>query len=254
LIPALSDRFHVFAPDYPGFGLSAAPEPSEFAYTFDNLARFVADWTDAVGLTQYTLYLHDYGAPVGFRLATARPDRVRGLVIQNGNIYMEGLSPNLAPLSAYMTNPTAETEKPVRGMLTPETTKFQYTHGTRRPAEIAPESWIYDQYFLDRPGNDQIQLSLFRDYKTNPPLYASWQQYLREHQPPTLVVWGKNDPFFTEAGATSILRDVPNASVHLLDSGHFALEDHCGEIAGLIREFMAAQTQNDRPEAANVTG
>ena len=182
LIPALADRFHVFAPDYPGFGLSAMPSTGEFAYTFDNLSKVLADWTDALGLTEYTLYLQDYGAPVGFRLATMRPDRVRGLVIQNGNIYMEGLSPNLAPLSAYMTSPTAETEKPVRAMLTLETTRFQYTHGTRHPAEIAPESWVYDQYFLDRPANDQIQLSLFRDYKTNPPLYAKWQQYLRENQ------------------------------------------------------------------------
>ena len=240
LIPALADRFHVFAPDYPGFGLSGMPSPNDFAYTFDNLAKVLLDWTDAVGIKDYSLYLQDYGGPVGFRIATARPAAVRGLVIQNGNAYMEGLSPNLAPLSAYMTNPTPETEQPVRAFLTLQTTKFQYTHGTRRPEDIAPEAWIYDQYFLDRPGNDQIQLALFRDYKTNPPLYAAWQEYLRKYQPPTLVVWGKNDPFFTEAGATAFLRDVSKAKVHLLDTGHFALEDHCGEIAGRIREFATA--------------
>jgi pimeloyl-ACP methyl ester carboxylesterase len=238
LIPALADKFHVSAPDYPGFGLSSAPSIKEFGYTFDHLAKVIADWTDVVGLNEYVLYVHDYGSPVGFRLATGRPDRVRGLIIQNGNAYVEGLSPNLAPLIAYMSNPTPETEKPVRAFLTVETTKFQYTHGTRRPAEVAPESWIYDQYFLDRPGNDEIQLSLIRDYKTNPPLYPQWQQYLRQYQPPKLVAWGKNDPFFTEAGATSIRRDVPNAGIHLLDTGHFALEDHCGEIAGLIRDLF----------------
>jgi pimeloyl-ACP methyl ester carboxylesterase/ketosteroid isomerase-like protein len=242
LIPALADKFHVFAPDYPGFGLSGMPSTSEFTYTFDNLAKTILDWTDAVGIKDYTLYLQDYGGPVGFRVATARPAAVRGLVIQNGNAYMEGLSPNLAPLSAYMSNPTAETEQPVRGFLALQTTKFQYTHGTRHPDEIAPEAWIYDQYFLDRPGNDQIQLALFRDYKTNPPLYSAWQEYLRKHQPPTLVAWGKNDPFFTEAGAVAFKRDVPRASVHLLDTGHFALEDHCVEIAGLIREFLTAGT------------
>ncbi len=238
LIPTLSDKYHVFAPDYPGFGLSAAPSPAAFAYTFDNLAKTIADFTDAVGLADYALYLQDYGAPVGFRLAAARPDRVRGLIIQNGNAYLEGLSPNLAPLSAYMSNPTPETEAPVRGFLQLETTKFQYTHGTQRPAEIAPEAWIYDQYFLDRPGNADIQLALFRDYATNPPLYPAWQAYLRQYQPPTLIAWGKNDPFFTEAGARAYLKDLSKARLNLLDTGHFALEDHSEEIARLIREFL----------------
>jgi pimeloyl-ACP methyl ester carboxylesterase/ketosteroid isomerase-like protein len=239
LIPALSDKFHVFAPDYPGFGLSGTPSPGKFNYTFDNLAKVIGNWTEAVGLKDYVLYLHDYGAPVGFRLATAHPERVKGLIIQNGNIYMEGLSPNLAPLSAYMSNPTPETEAPVRGMLQLGTTKFQYTHGVRQPSDIAPESWIYDQYFLDRPGNDEIQLSLFRDYKTNPPLYSAWQAYLRAHQPKTLVAWGKNDPFFTEAGAVAFRKDLPDVILRLLDTGHFALEDHCSEIAGLIRSTFA---------------
>jgi len=238
LIPALADAFHILAPDYPGFGLSGMPDPKDYAYTFDNLARTIADWMDAIGLKSCTLYVQDYGAPVGFRLATARPDRVRSLIVQNGNAYLEGLSENLAPLSAYMSNPTPETEQPVRGFLTAATTEFQYTHGTRHPETISPESWIYDQYFLDRPGNDAIQLALFRDYATNPPLYPAWQAYLRTHKPPTLIVWGKHDPFFTEAGARAYLRDVPAADLNLLDTGHFALEDHAAEIAAKIRAFV----------------
>ena len=236
LIPALQDKFHIFAPDYPGFGLSSMPSTKEFEYTFDNVAHIITDWIEAVGLKNYVLYLQDYGAPVGFRLATAHPERVQGLVIQNGNAYVEGLSENLAPLRAYMSNPTPETEKPVRALRALETTKWQYTHGTRHPEEIAPESWIYDQYLLDRPGNDEIQLAMFHDYKTNPPLYPAWQSYLRTHQPSTLVAWGKNDPFFTEAGAKAFLRDVPQASLHLLETGHFALEEDCAEIASLIRK------------------
>lgn len=238
LIPALADTFHVVALDYPGFGLSSMPDPNDFAYTFDNLAKTVAEFTDAIGLTNYVIYAQDYGAPIGFRLATDRPDRVKGIVVQNGNIYMEGLSENLAPLSAYMSNPTPETEAPVRGMLAAATTQWQWTHGTRNPAGIDPAFWIYDQYFLDRKGNDTIQLALFRDYATNPPLYSKWQEYLRTHRPPVLVVWGKNDPFFTPAGAEAFRRDVPAADIHLLDTGHFALTDHSGEIAGLIRKFV----------------
>ena len=241
LIPALQDRFHIFAPDYPGFGLSSMPSTAEFRYTFDNLAKLMKTWIDTLSLTNYVLYLQDYGAPVGFRLATSRPDQVRGLIIQNGNAYLEGLSENLAPLTAYMTNPTSETEQLVRELLKAETTKFQYTHGTQQPDTIAPEAWIYDQYFLDRPGNDAVQLALFRDYRTNPPLYPEWQAYLRTHQPPTLIAWGKNDPFFTEAGARAYVRDVPNASLNLLDTGHFALEDHCEEIASLVRTFFNRQ-------------
>ena len=238
LIPALADKYHVVAPDYPGFGLSDMPDPSTFEYTFDSLSKIIIDWTDAIGLGKYVLYLQDYGAPVGFRVATARPDRVLGLVIQSGNAYLEGLSENLAPLSAYMTNPTPETEAPVRGWLKLETTKFQHTHGSRFPERIDPANWIYDQYFLDRPGNDAIQLAFFRDYRNNPPLYPAWQDYLRSHQPPMLVAWGKNDPFFTEAGALAYRKDLPNADIHLLDTGHFALGDHNVEIAALIREFM----------------
>jgi pimeloyl-ACP methyl ester carboxylesterase/ketosteroid isomerase-like protein len=239
LIPALADMYHVVAPDYPGFGLSGMPKPTEFSYTFDHLAETIARWTQAIGLSRYTLYMHDYGAPVGFRLATAHPDRVEGLVIQNGNIYMEGLSENLAPLNAYMSDPTPETEAPVRAMLSSGTTRFQYVHGVRRPEEIEPENWDYDQYFLDRPGNDQIQLALFRDYKTNPPLYPAWQEYLRSHRPPTLITWGANDPFFTASGAEAFLRDQPEANLHLLDTGHFALADHVVEIAGLMRSFLS---------------
>lgn len=238
LIPVLADRFRVVAPDYPGFGLSGMPGPADYAYTFDHLAETVAGFTDAVGLTEYALYMQDYGGPVGFRLATARPDRVRGLVVQNANAYLEGLSENLAPLSAYMADPTPETEAPVRGFLTADTTKFQWTHGTRHPERIDPAFWVHDQYFLDRPGNDAVQLALFRDYATNPPLYPAWQAYLRTRRPPTLVVWGENDPFFTPAGAEAFRRDVPEAEVHLLDTGHFVLADHAGEVAGLMRGFL----------------
>lgn len=238
LIPALADQYHVVAPDYPGFGLSGMPDPKEYAYTFDHLAETVAAFTDAVGLTRYAIYMQDYGGPVGFRLATARPDRVTGLVVQNANAYLEGLSENLAPLSAYMANPTPETEAPVRGFLTADTTKFQWTHGTRNPAVIDPAFWVHDQHFLDRPGNSEIQLALFRDYATNPPLYPAWQAYLRARKPPTLVVWGKNDPFFTPAGAEAFTRDVPDAEVHLLDTGHFALADHAAEVAARMRTFL----------------
>ncbi len=254
LIPAIADRFHVFAPDYPGFGLSGMHATTEYEYTFENLAKTMSAWCDLAGVGNCILYLQDYGAPVGFRMATSKPQRVRGLVIQNGNAYMEGLSPNLAPLSAYMTNPTPETEKPVRGFLALETTKFQYTHGVRHPEQIAPESWIYDQYFLDRPGNDQIQLSLFRDYKSNPPLYPRWQNYLRTYQPETLIAWGKNDPFFTQAGARAVLRDVPKANLHLLDTGHFALEDHCEEIAGLITKTFSNGSAARRDDVCSVVG
>jgi pimeloyl-ACP methyl ester carboxylesterase len=242
LIPALADKYHVVAPDYPGFGLSTMPDPKDYAYTFDNLAKTVADFTDAIGLKEHVLYVQDYGGPIGFRLATSRPERVQGIVVQNGNMYLEGLSENLAPLSAYMTNPTQETEAPVRGMLAAGTTKFQWTHGTRNPAVIDPAFWVYDQAFLDRPGNDAIQLALFRDYKTNPPLFPVWQEYLRTHRPPVLITWGKNDPFFTAAGADAFLRDVPDAELHLLDTGHFALADHASEIAQLMKGFLRRNT------------
>ncbi len=238
LIPELADQFHVVAPDYPGFGLSGMPDLAEFSYTFDQFAKIITRWTEAIGLSRYTLYMQDYGAPVGFRLATAHPDRVEGLVIQNGNAYTEGLGESLAPLIDYMTTPNQETEASVRALFAVATTRFQYLQGVRRPSEIGPENWIYDQYFLDRPGADQVQLALFRDYKTNLPLYPTWQRYLRTHRPPTLVAWGKNDPFFTSAGAKPFLRDVPDAEIHLLDTGHFALADHAVEIAGLIRSFL----------------
>lgn len=237
LIPELAGRYRVLALDYPGFGLSASPSPQEFAYTFDNLAKVTTNWLDAVGVTDFALYMQDYGGPVGFRIASAQPDRVRGIITQNANAYAEGLSPNLAPLVAYMSNPTPETEAPVRQFLTLQTTKFQYTHGARHPERVDPASWLVDQFFLDRPGNAEIQLSLIRDYKTNPGLYPAWQKYLRDRRPPTLVVWGKNDPFFTPEGANAFTRDVPGAEVHLLDTGHFALEEDAPRIGQLIRRF-----------------
>src|SRR5262249_24696598 len=229
--------------DYPGFGLSPMPSPKDFAYTFDNLAQTVADFTDAVGLEKYAIYMQDYGGPVGMRLAGARPGRGRGVVVPDANADIEGLRRNLAPLSAYMSNPTPETEAPVRGFLTAETTRFQWIDGTRHPEKVDPAFWVHDQYFLDRPGNAEIQLALFRDYKTNPPHYPTWQEYLRTHRPPTLIVWGRHDPFFTPAGAEAFLRDVPDAELHLLDTGHFALADHVPEIAGLIRNFLTGRAR-----------
>jgi pimeloyl-ACP methyl ester carboxylesterase len=240
LIPLLAGDFHLVAPDYPGFGHSDAPSPDAFTYTFDHLADVVAHFVDAVGLDHYSLYVQDYGAPVGFRLATQRPQQVAALIVQNGNAYEEGITEFARPLVAFGEGPrTAETEQPLRDLLMPEATIFQYTAGVADPARLSPDAWTMDQYFLDRPGNNEIQLALFHDYLSNVRLYPTWHAYFREKQPPTLVVWGKNDPIFGAPGAEAFRRDLPDAEISLLDTGHFALEDCADEIAGHIRRFLA---------------
>lgn len=237
LIPHLQDHFHVIAPDYPGFGYSDAPAPAVFEYTFDNLADVMEQFLDVLGVDKFSLYLQDYGGPVGFRLATRRPEKVQGLVIQNANAYLEGISEAMAPIQKFWSDRLGM-EPAICGFLTPETTKFQYLHGASNPERISPDSYHHDQAGLDRPGNDLLQLELLFDYRTNPPLYSTWHQYFRSYQPPTLIVWGKHDPFFTVVGAQAYLRDLPQAELHLLDTGHFALEELHGEIAAKIVRFF----------------
>jgi pimeloyl-ACP methyl ester carboxylesterase len=240
LIPKLSDRFHVIAPDYIGFGFSAQPPAGEFKYTFDNLTSYVEKLLFGVlGLKEFSIYVQDYGAPVGFRIATRHPEAIEGIVVQNGNAYVEGISAAFDPLKPFWANRNAETETPVRTLLTLQTTQFQYTHGMKDASAVSPDSWTFDQHFLDRPGNDAIQLDLFHNYTSNVALYDEWHQYFRDKQPRTLIVWGQNDPFFTVAGANAFLKDLPKAELHLLDSGHFAIEDSADFIAERTREFLA---------------
>jgi len=238
LIPQLADEFHLIAPDYPGYGNSSMPSVEDFSYTFDNLASIMEDFTEVVGIDSYTLYLMDYGAPIGFRLATAHPDRVKGLIIQNGNAYEEGLREFWDPFRVYWANPSETTAAPLREFLKVEATEWQYTHGTRNPERISPDTWTVDQYFLDRPGNQDIQLQLFLDYRSNPPLYPTWQAYMREYQPPALLVWGKNDVIFPAEGAYPYQQDLETLEFYLLDTGHFALEEDGEAIASHIRSFM----------------
>ena len=239
LIPRLADRFHVIAPDYIGFGYSAQPAATEFKYTFDNLTEHVEKLLfDVIGLRKFSVYVQDYGAPVGFRIATRHPEAIEGIIVQNGNAYVEGISPAFEPLKPFWANRNEETEKPARALLTTETTRFQYTHGAKNLANINPDSYTFDQHFLDRPGNDAIQLDLFHNYPSNVALYDEWHQYFREKQPKTLIVWGQNDPFFTVEGAKAFLTDLPKAELHLLDVGHFALEEKGVYIADRILEFL----------------
>ena len=239
LIDRLADKYRVIAPDLPGFGFSEAPDAKSFGYTFEHLAEVIESFTDAINLTRYALYVFDYGAPVGFRLAVSRPERVAALISQNGNAYEEGLSEGWNPIRAYWQDRTEENRANLRTFLKSETTLFQYTHGESDTSLIARESYTLDQHFLDRPGNDEIQLDLFGDYKTNVAAYPRFQEYLRTHRPPTLAVWGKNDPFFLPEGAEAFRRDIPNAEVHFVDAGHFPLETHLDEVAGIIRTFLA---------------
>ncbi|MBC8122554.1 MAG: alpha/beta hydrolase [Gemmatimonadaceae bacterium] len=239
LIPQLADRYRVVAPDLPGFGFSDAPERSSFAYTFDNLARVIERFTEMVGLERYALYIFDYGAPVGLRLAVAHPERVTALISQNGNTYAEGLSDGWNPTQRYWQDPSEANRSALRDFLKPETTKFQYTHGVVDETLVAPESYTLDSALLARPGNDEIQLDLILDYKSNVALYPRFQEYLRTHRPPTLAVWGKNDPFFLPPGAEAFKRDVPDAEVHFFETGHFALETHSREISERIGSFLA---------------
>ncbi|HLN04270.1 MAG TPA: alpha/beta hydrolase [Bryobacteraceae bacterium] len=239
LIPRLAGDFHVVAPDYIGFGYSAQPPATEFQYTFDNLAAHVEKLLfDKLHLAKFAIYVQDYGAPVGFRLASGHPEAISAIVVQNGNAYVEGLSPAWASLRALWANRTADTEQAVRAFLAPETTRFQYTEGVGNVEEVSPDAYTFDQLGLDRPGNDAIQISLFHDYASNLALYPQWHAYFREHQPPMLIVWGKNDPFFTVEGAKAFQRDLPEAELHLLDTGHFALEDKGEFMAQQMRRFL----------------
>lgn len=243
LIPALADRFHLVAPDYPGFGNSSMPTVDQFDYTFDHLADVMEKFTKEVGLSKYSLYVMDYGAPIGFRLAAKHPERVEALIVQNGNAYEEGLRDFWEPLKVYWRDASAENAEKLRQFFTLDATKWQYTHGVRNPQAISPDNWNIDQPFLDRAGNSDIQLALFYSYSSNPPLYPQWQEYFRTHQPPTLVVWGKNDPIFPAEGAHSYKRDLKTIEFHLLDTGHFALEEKGTAIADYIRHFLTAHVE-----------
>lgn len=239
LIPALADKYHVIAPDYPGFGYSSAPAADKFDYTFDKLADVIGKFTEKVGLTKYSLYVQDYGAPVGYRLAVKHPERVTGLIVQNGNAYVEGLDNDFwKPIKIYWKDRSEKNAEPLRAFLKLDATKWQYLHGARNTESISPDAWTLDQLGLDRPGNAEIQLALFHSYGSNPPLYPSWQAYFRKHQPPTLIVWGKNDQIFPPAGAEPYKKDLKILEFHLLDTGHFALEEEGDRIARLMREFL----------------
>jgi pimeloyl-ACP methyl ester carboxylesterase len=238
LIPLLADRYHVVAPDLPGFGFSDAPDRARFKYTFDHLARVMDRFTEAVGLRGYGIYVFDYGAPVGLRLALARPDRITAIVSQNGNAYEEGLSQGWNPIQKYWKEPTAANRAALRDFLAPQATKWQYVHGVSDESLVAPEAYTLDSALLARPGNDEIQLDLFLDYASNVTLYPKFQEYFRTRQPPLLAVWGRNDPFFLPPGAEAFKRDNRNAEVRFFDTGHFALETHAREIAAAIRDFL----------------
>jgi pimeloyl-ACP methyl ester carboxylesterase len=238
LIPLLADRFHVIAPDYPGFGHSDAPDRSAFKYTFANLADITDKLAGQLKLKKYSMYVMDYGAPVGYRLALKHPERVQTLIIQNGNAYTEGLGAFWDPIKAYWADSSKTRREALAGLVRLETTKFQYTDGMGDVARISPDNWTIDQALLDRPGNREIQLDLLGDYGTNVPLYPDFHAFFRKHQPPTLIVWGKNDKIFPESGAHPYLRDLPKAEVHILDSGHFALEDKLDVMGPLIRGFL----------------
>ncbi|MFT5139559.1 MAG: pimeloyl-ACP methyl ester carboxylesterase [Lysobacterales bacterium] len=237
LIPELSDRFHLVAPDYPGFGNSAQPAMEDFDYTFDGLANLMEKLVDELGIDKYSVYLMDYGAPVGFRLAERNPEKVEALIVQNGNAYTEGLREFWDPIRTYWNDRTAENAAPLAGFIAPEGVKWQYTHGVRNEQAISPDNWNVDLRHLQREGNPSIQLALFYDYQNNVPHYPAWQKYFREYQPPTLIVWGKNDYIFPAEGAQPYKRDLINLEFHLLDTGHFALEEDGQKIAGLIRDF-----------------
>ena len=238
LIPALSDRYHVVAPDLPGFGFSDAPDRKEFHYTFEHLTNVIDSFTQEIGLDRYAIYFFDYGAPVGLRLALAHPERVTALISQNGNAYEEGLSQGWNPVQKYWKEPTAENRLALREFLKPETAKWQYVHGVPDVSAVAPETWELDSALLARPGNDEIQLDLLLDYASNVALYPRFQEYFRTKRPPLLAVWGKNDPFFLPPGAEAFKRDNPDAEVHFYDTGHFALETHAPEISSTIRNFL----------------
>jgi pimeloyl-ACP methyl ester carboxylesterase len=238
LIPQLSDQFHIVAPDLPGFGQSDMPPRDTFKYTFDHIAEVIERFTEVIGFDRFAVYVFDYGAPTGFRLAMRHPERVTAVISQNGNAYEEGLSDGWNPIRAYWQDASAGNRKALRAFLAPETTRWQYTHGVKDEAAVSPDGYSLDNFYLVRPGADEIQLDLFGDYKSNIALYPAFQRYFREHKPPFLAVWGRNDPFFLPPGAEAFKRDIPNAVVRFFDTGHFALETHAREIAQAIREFL----------------
>jgi pimeloyl-ACP methyl ester carboxylesterase len=272
LITELADDFHLVAPDYPGYGFSAMPAVDEFDYSFDNVAKLMEQFVDVVGIDRFSLYLMDYGAPIGFRIAASQPDRIEALIVQNGNAYIEGIDNNFwEPIREYWKDrsavnkgldndwwknvkaayqqPEMSNDDALRFLLTLGATKWQYTNGVTNPEAVSPDTWGHVQPLLDREGNNDIQLQMFYSYGTNPPLYPEWQQYLRDHQPPTLIVWGEHDEIFPAAGAEPYKRDLENVEYHLIDTGHFALETHGQEIADLMRDFLTRQLPS--PMAAN---
>ena len=240
LIPQLADRFRLVAPDLPGFGQSDMPARSALTYTFENIASIIDRFTEVIGLHRFAIFVFDYGAPVGFRLAVRHPDRLTAIISQNGNAYEEGLSDGWNPIRAYWQEPSLPNREALRRFLAPETTHWQYTHGVPDVTAISPDGYSLDNFYLARPGADEIQLDLFGDYKSNVSLYPTFQNYFRTHKPRFLAVWGKNDPFFLPGGAEAFRRDIPGARIHFFDTGHFALETHAKEIAAAIRDFFAA--------------
>jgi pimeloyl-ACP methyl ester carboxylesterase len=238
LIPALADRYHLVAPDLPGFGFSDSPDRNKFRYSFENLAKVIDRFTQTIGIDRYAIYVFDYGAPVGFRLALAHPERITAIISQNGNAYEEGLSQGWNPIQKYWKEPIPENRAALRDFLTPEATKSQYLYGVQNATLVAPEAYGLDSALLSRPGNDEIQLDLFLDYASNVALYPKFQEYFRSKRPPMLAVWGNSDPFFLPPGAEAFKRDNPGAEVHFFQTGHFALETHTQEIANAIRDFL----------------
>ncbi|MBA4049266.1 MAG: alpha/beta hydrolase [Sphingomonas sp.] len=238
LIPELADQYHIIAPDLPGFGQSAMAPRDQYAYRFDNIANTIDRFTEVLGLAKFAIYIFDYGAPVGLRIAARHPDRISAIITQNGNAYLEGVSEAFNPVQAYWANPTDENRNALRGFLAPETTFFQYTHGTDASL-VSPDGRNLDDFYLARPGNDEIQLDLLLDYASNVAAYDRFQAYFRDHQPPLLAVWGRNDPFFIPPGAEAFKRDLPNADIRFFDTGHFALETHAAEIGAAMREFLS---------------
>jgi pimeloyl-ACP methyl ester carboxylesterase len=238
LIPKLADNYRLVAPDLPGFGQSAMPPRDKFKYTFDNLAKVIGRFTEEIGLSKFAVYIFDYGAPIGLRVAMKFPERITAIISQNGNAYVEGLSDGWNPIQKYWQSPTTENREAIRQFLAPGTTKWQYTHGVNDASKVSPDGYSLDNFYLTRPGADEIQLDLFLDYSSNVELYTKFHEYFRKRQPPVLAVWGRNDPFFLPLGAEAFKRDLENADVRFYDTGHFALETHADEISSAILEFL----------------